>query len=77
MEQFYTQALISYKDYKYPDLHKYICRKTEMTDWYKVFLLDITTPADVDVEVEAKKVEEDAVVEAPPVVAKEPQISSE
>ena len=31
MEHFYSQALASYKDYKYPDLHKYIARK--MTDW--------------------------------------------
>jgi hypothetical protein len=35
MEQVFSQALACYKDYKYPDLHKYIAWK--MTDWYKVF----------------------------------------
>ena len=30
MEQFYTEALASYKEFKYPDFHKFITRK--MTD---------------------------------------------
>ena len=33
MEQFYTQALARFKDYKYPYFHKYIAQK--MKDWYK------------------------------------------
>ncbi len=37
MEQFYTEALAHYKDYKYPNWFSYIAWK--MTDWYKVFPL--------------------------------------
>jgi hypothetical protein len=66
MEQYSSQALACYKDYKYPDWQKYIAQK--MTDWYKVFLFE-TTKAIVDVDVEAEEVEEGTVVEAPPVVA--------
>ncbi len=61
MEQFYTEALALYKDYKYPDLHKYIARK--MTDWYKMFQFE-TNKAVADVGVKAEEVEEGAVVEA-------------
>ncbi len=66
MEQFYTEALGRYKDFKYSEWHPYIVRK--MTDWYKVFLFETTSNDVVDVDFEAGEVEEGAVVEAPPVV---------
>ncbi len=40
-----------------------------MTDWYKVFPFETNPKAVVDVDVDAKEVEEGAVVEAPTVVA--------
>ncbi len=66
MEQFCTEALTRYKDYKNPDWFKYIARK--MTDWYTAFLL-AATKAVVDVDVEAEEVQAGDVVEAPAVVA--------
>jgi hypothetical protein len=66
MEQFYSQALARYKDYKYPDWYKYMVWK--MTDWYKVLPFE-TTKAVVDVDDGAEKDEESTVVEAPPIVA--------
>ncbi len=48
MEQFYTEVLARYKEYKYPDWFEYIARK--MTDWYKAFLL-AAAKAVVDVDV--------------------------
>jgi hypothetical protein len=68
MEQFYTEALACYKEYKYPDWFEYIARK--MTDWYKVFLLAAAKAVvNVDVEAEAEDREVGSVVEAPAVVA--------
>ena len=66
LEQFYTEALARYKEYKYPDFHRHIAWK--MTDWYKRFQLD-TKAVDVEDESAAEAVEEGAVVVAPPVVA--------
>jgi hypothetical protein len=67
MEQIYTEALTSYRDYKYPDWHKYIARK--MTDWYKVFQLAPAKAVDVDEDVEPVDGEVGSVVDAPAVVA--------
>ena len=66
MEQFYTLALASYKEFKYPDCHAYIARK--ITTWYKQFPFKNKTDEEED-EAEGAEAEDGDVVEAPPVLA--------